>query len=102
MHEKSQLQIYKLRIGLGLPQWPNAGSMGSVSGQRSKIPHASRYGQKKKGKLVELRETDKYIIRVVDINPPFSIINNLSWQKMIKGKLGLNIIKLDLFNNTLF
>jgi len=58
--------------------------------------------KKKKGKLVELRETDKYIIRVVDINPPFSIINNLSWQKMIKGKLGLNIIKLDLFNNTLF
>ena len=52
--------------------------------------------------MVELREIDKYIIRVVDINPPFSIINNLSWQKMIKGKLGLNIIKLDLFNNTLF
>lgn len=51
MHEKSQLQIYKLRIGLGLPQWSDAGSIGSVSGQRSKIPHASRYGQKKKKEI---------------------------------------------------
>ena len=42
------------------------------------------------------------IIRVVDINPPFSIISNLSRQKMNKGKLGLKTIKLDLFNNTLF
>ena len=58
--------------------------------------------KKKKRKLVELREINKYIIRVVDINLPFSIINNLSWQKMTKGKLGLNTIKLDLFNNTLF
>ena len=55
--------------------------------------------------MVELQgEIDEHIIRVVDFNPPLSIINNSSWQKMSKAKQDLNetINKLGLFNNTFF